>query len=433
MKKIKFLSLLVSSIMSVSVLAGCSSNKTAENSTGDKVQVNILMGKPEVAKQFEEMLTEYNNSNKNAKITMIPLGGQNASEKMATLYASKNAPTIMMLGQEFADYKDKLLDLTDQPWVKNAMEGTLDYVKVNDKVQGMPVTVESFGFIYNKTILDQAVGGSFNPSSIKTQKDLEDLFKKIEATGKRAIHISPMDWSLGAHYTNVLFTTQSQNKDERTKFMSDIKAGKVSLKDNKQFNGWLETFNLMKKYNSEKASPLSPAIEDGSQKLATGQVGLWFMGNWSYPQIKELDANGEYGFLPVPISNNADDYGNSQISVGVPSYWCVDGSQSTKEQQAEAKKFLNWLVSDKKGQDGYVNKLNFIPVYNNFPIKPQDSLSKDILKYMENKKTLEWMNNYYPADGWSKMGATMQKYLADKINKDQLIPEFEAYWKNTKK
>ncbi|AJH01925.1 ABC transporter substrate-binding protein [Clostridium beijerinckii] len=437
MKKVKLLSVLLSITLVVGILAGCGSKTTGGDSTNQstsdkKVEVNILMGKPEVAKQFEDILAEYNKESKTAKVSMVPLGGQNAYEKMTALYASNNAPTISMVGQEFESFKDKFLDLGGESWVKNAMDGTLDYVKDDNKVLGMPVTVEAFGFIYNKKVLDEAVGGSFDPAMVKTTKDLEDLFKKIEAKGKQALHISPMDWSLGAHLTNIFFTTQSQNRDDRHKFMSDLKAGNVSLKDNKLFNGWLDTFDLMKKYNSAKASPLSPQYEDGPQQLATGQVGMWFMGNWAYPQIKELDDSGEYGFLPVPVSNNAYDYGNSQISVGVPSYWCVDASQSSKEQQEEAKKFLSWLVNDPKGQDGYVNSLNFIPIYTNITLKPADPISNNILKYMSNKQTLEWMNNYYPADGWPKMGASMQKYLDNKIDRNGLVDEFEAYWKTAK-
>lgn len=437
MKRLKVLSLALSAMLATAILSGCGSKSGQDKAggqgdSGKKVELSILMGKPEVAKQFEDMLAEYNKENKSVKISMIPLAGQNAYEKMTSLYASNNAPTIMMVGQEFGTFKDKYLDLTNESWVKNSMEGTLDYVKVDNKVLGMPVTVEAFGFIYNKKVLDEAVGGKFDPATVKTTKELEDLFNKIEAKGKKALHISPMDWSLGAHFTNVFFSTQSQNRDERHAFMANLKGGKVSLKDNKQFNGWLDTFDVMKKHNSAKASPLAPQYEEGPQKLATGEVGLWFMGNWAYPQIKELDDAGEYGFLPVPISNEAADYGNSEISVGVPSYWCVDASQSSKEQQEEAKKFLSWLVNDKKGQDIYVNSLNFIPVFTNMEAKPADPLSNDILKYMSNKKTLEWMNTYYPADGWPKMGASMQKYLDNKIDKNGLVNEFETYWKTAK-
>ncbi|MNY12922.1 Bacterial extracellular solute-binding protein [compost metagenome] len=237
-----------------------------------------------------------------------------------------------------------------------------------------------------------------------------------------------MDWSLGAHYTNILFSDQSSDRDQRHKFIENLKNGTVKLSENKVFSGWVNTFNLMKAYNINKSAPLSPVYDDGPPALATGQVGLWFMGNWAYPQIKELDPEGQYGFLPVPISNNAEDYGNSQISVGVPSYWVVDADQSTTDQQKAAKEFLNWMVSSKEGQDYYVNKLNFLPVFDNFSTEPADSLSRSVLSYMKSGNTLEWMNTYYPADAYPAMGASIQKYMVDKINKSGLAKEFEEYW-----
>lgn len=425
----KVLSILLAAVMAGS-LVGCGAGGAASQK---KTEVSVLIGKPEIAKQFEETVSEFNKESKDAKVKIIPLGDQNAYEKFTSLYASGNVPQIMEMSQEFGTFKDKLLDMTNQPWVKHAMKGTLDYVTVNNKVYGMPMTVESFGFIYNKKVLDKAVGGTFDPSTIKTQNDLSALFEKIQkVTGKGAVTISPMDWSLGAHFTNVMFTDQSNDTTKRHQFIDDLKAGKVSLKDNAVFKGWLDTFDLMKKYNSDKASPLSPQYDAGPVELGKGQVGMWFMGNWALPQIKEADPSGEYGFLPVPISNNADDYGNSQISVGVPLYWVVDASKSTPEQKKASEEFLNWMVSNKTGEDYYVNKCGFIPVFDNVSVKPKEALSQNVLKYMKNGKTLEWMNNYYPADGFPSMGASLQKYLAGKTDRNGLAQEFENYWKKAK-
>ena len=66
--------------------------------------------------------------------------------------------------------------------------------------------------------------------------------------------------------------------------------------------------------------------------------------------------------MPVPMSDESNGYGNSQISIGVPQTCGIDKEQSSKEQQVGAKDFLNWLYEDAEGQEYYVNKLGFIPV-----------------------------------------------------------------------
>lgn len=435
----KLLTLFV--LIAILTLAACGGEEdTASQTDGNKdsgskakaTEISILLGKPEIAKEFEAAVDEFASEN-NVKVTIVPLAGANAFEKMTSLYSSGNAPTIMMMAQEFDAFKDRLLDLSNEPWMDTVQEGMTDFVTYDGKVYGQPVTVEAFGFIYNKAIVEQAIGGEFDPATVRTHDELRSLLEKLDALeGVDPIHVSPMDWSLGAHLTNPFFAAQSSDRGERHQFMEDMLDGNVSLSDNEVFNGWLTTFEMMKDFNSSKNAALAPQYDDGPLALAGGKVGLWFMGNWAYPQLHELDPDGEYGFLPVPVSNDASDYGNNEISVGVPSYWSVDASQSTKEQQEAAKAFLNWLVSTEAGQEHYVNKLNLIPVFDGFAVKPEDSLSLSILEYMNGNNTLEWMNLYYPADGWPAMGASLQKYISDNIDRDGLVEEFENYWKNAK-
>ncbi|MEK3733260.1 ABC transporter substrate-binding protein [Paenibacillus sp. FSL M8-0334] len=436
MKMRKWASLSLATIMLTAVLSACGGGGKAneEGQTGDSssnkpVDITVLVGKEEIAKPFEEMVREYNELQDQAKVTIIPLAGANGYERMSTLYASNNAPTVISIGQELPLMQDKLLDLSDQEWVQHASAGTLDYATFDDKVLGMPMAVEAFGFIYNKAVLDEVSGGSFDPDSVRTVDDLKALFEKIEASGMAPITVSPLDWSLGAHFANIMFTNQSADRDERHQFLEEIKNGAVDLENNAVFNGWMDTFDLMKAYNSAKNAPLAAQYDEAPLYLADGQAAMWFMGNWAYPQIKEADPDGDYGFLPVPISNNPDDYGNSQISASVSLYWAIDKEQSTPEQQAAAKDFLNWMISSEKGQDYYVNQFSAIPAFTNFQIQPEDSLSQSVLYYMDNERTLEWMNLYFPPDGFPTMGASLQKYLTDNLDRAGVAKEFEDYWK----
>ena len=54
------------------------------------------------------------------------------------------------------------------------------------KIYGIPYSTAGIGLVYNKTVLDKAVGGDFDPSTIKTRSDLAELFDQIEATGAAA-------------------------------------------------------------------------------------------------------------------------------------------------------------------------------------------------------------------------------------------------------
>ncbi len=61
------------------------------------MEISFLVTKPEIVPQFEETFKRYTESHPNVTITAIPLSGQTIYEKLTSLYASGNAPTITML------------------------------------------------------------------------------------------------------------------------------------------------------------------------------------------------------------------------------------------------------------------------------------------------------------------------------------------------
>ncbi|SIQ91651.1 ABC transporter substrate-binding protein [Halanaerobium kushneri] len=413
--------------MVVLVLALVFSINAGVMAQDDVTEIQLLIGKPEVAKQLEEMVGKFNQEKDDINLELIPLAGQNAYQKMTAMYSSGNAATIINMGGEIDEFGDRLLDLSDMKIADYLVEGTA--YTYNDKLVALPLTVEAFGLIYNKDVIEDVFGSDYDISKVNTRKELEEVFKEIKAAdGVAPVTLSPMDWSLGAHLTNIMFTTQSAESSKRHQFLDSMKKGEVDLVNNKQFDGWLKTFDLIKEYNLHQSSPLSPTYDDAVMELANGEAAFWFMGNWALPQLNEVNAEAEYGFLPYPISNNPDDYGNNKISVGVPSYWVIDKSQSTEAEQEAAKEFLTWLVTSETGQDYYINQLNFIPAFDNFEISPQDNLSNSIIEYMNKGNTLEWMNNYYPSGYFPEMGSSLQKYLAGYSDKEQLAEEFMNLW-----
>lgn len=458
MRTMKLLSLLVSVMLTIFILAGCGTaekkaadeSQTPVQSSDDKkeatqdanqdktpakeVSITLLNSKGEVQTQLEEAAKLFSQENAGIKLEIIPSpAGSSPFEKATSMYASGNAPSLAMLDPgDIVKFKDKFIDLTSEKWVGDTLPGVADAATIDGKLYGFPSTIEGFALIYNKQVLDKA---GVDPASIKTRKALEDAFKKVEASGAAPVVISPMDWSLGAHFLSFAYVDQAKDGESLKSFMQSLKEGKVDLKSNKQFTGLMETFDILKKYNIDKKDPLSGTYERGPELLGKGTVGFWFMGNWAWPQIKSFDsAGGQYGFVPVPISDNADDYGNSQIIKGSSKFIGVDKEQNSPDQQEAAKKFLNWIVYEKSGQDFIVNKASFIPAFKNITLEIQDPLGKSIKEYMTNGKAINSIDTYFamPADHWKQVGASMQKYLAGKSDLSALAKEIEEYWKQVK-
>ncbi|OPG95193.1 ABC transporter substrate-binding protein [Chryseobacterium mucoviscidosis] len=429
----------VLSLVMVVILSACGGAKSgagteSSSASGDSVKITLLNSKAEINSQLEQAAKDFQSENPNITLEIVPVGsGQSPFEKASALYASGNPTTMMMLDTgDVEKFKDRVMDLTSEKWMKDAVENSTTATTFEEKNYAFPLSIEGYGFIYNQKILDQAVGGTFDPQSVQTTAQLDELFQKIAATGKSPLIVSPMDWSLGAHYLALAYGGQSPDRAKVDQFISDLKAGTVDLASNAVFNGLMDTFDLMKTYNIDKASPLSGTYERGPEVLGKGEVGIWFQGNWAWPQIHSFDtADGQYGFLPVPISNNPDDFGNTQISAAVSKRILIDKEKSTPAQQEAAKKFLDWIVYEAKGQDFLVNQASVIPAFSNITLEPADPLGKSISEYIKAGKIEESMSAL-PADHWSKLGASMQKYLADVIDRNGLAKEIQDYWTNVK-
>ena len=105
----------------------------------------------------------------------------------------------------------------------------------------------------------------------------------------------------------------------------------------------------------------------------------------------------------------------------------LDGIVATEKEQAAAKEFLNWIVFSEIGQQMLVKTCNIIPPFQNNPYEPSDPLSRDIYSRVHEGKAFN-ASAIVPNDHWSVLGAALQKYLADRSDRAELIDSIVAYW-----
>jgi raffinose/stachyose/melibiose transport system substrate-binding protein len=393
--------------------------------------------KVEIQDQFLAAVDDYNSTQNCYKIVSVAGEGDSLLANLTTLYAAGEAPVVMTMLQELPDMADKLMDFSDTGLVEKVADpGLLTAANKGGKQIGIPVTAEAFGLLYNKSVLDAA---GVDPAAITTRSELEAAFKAVEASGKKAIHFSGLWWSLGAHLSNKFFTNTAKDHEGRLATLDAMADGTLDLANDPVFNNWADTFELMRKYDINKGKSIADSdYDDAVLNLGKGDVGFWFMGNWAEPNLLQTDPESDFGIMPLPISDNAADYGNDSISVGVPFYFTVDAEQSTEEERAGAVDFLNWLVSTPEGQTHYAgsiedDNMSFIPVYKDFTVEPTTYMAKAIAGYISQAKTLEWMNSYYPAGGQNLYGDAGQKYITGKIDRKGYAAEMQKAWKGVDK
>lgn len=443
MKNIKkVVALAVTSLMLTSslALAGCSSKSESASGGKDAVTVNIFQFKVEMAKELEEAAKTYSAEHPNVKINIETVGG--GADYGAALRAkiqSGAEPAIFNIGgpQDVKDWQSRLVDLSGEPWVKQAVDGVLPGVTVDNKVYGMPFAVEGYGFVYNKGIFEAA---GIDAKSIKDYASLETAVKTLDAKIKsgelkskypklEAVFEMPAkeDWVTGLHTSNAVLSQE---------FKSAIDTFSAKKVDFKYGDGLKALLDLQANYSPNaqskgKLNAVDYATQVG-QGIAVERVAIIQQGNWIFNDVKKIDEKvaNNLDILPMPVKGAKED----SIPVGVPMYWTVNNKVS-KEQQAAAKDFLNWLYTSDKGKDFIVNKFFFIPAFKGYEkLQPKDALGAAVKRYVEAGKTSPWVFMGYPT-GWGQkvLAIEIQKYLAGEEKWEDVVKNSQAKWAEMRK
>lgn len=409
-------------------LAACSGN--SKNTAGDvkdkKVNIIVTNGKGEIDAQFKQAAKDFMVANPKIHVEVDSIAVGDTLNTYDKLTASGKTVTLAMFEPYGAlhKYKDVGIDLSKEKW--NAE--TNDALKnSNGQVIGFPFSVEGFGLVYNQKVVEKAVGGKFDPFSINTRDKLKDLLDKIKASGvKYPVAYQTEAWSVGNHYSSQ-FLNQS---DDPNSLLDKLKRGKLDLKSNKVWNGYYDTMDLLtsKEYNKFGERPIGQYYDAAHVEVGKGDSAILFNGNWAFDSLKALKGDS-FGFMPVPVDNNPDNKLNNKITVG-PTQVMVINKKASKEQQEAAKKFLNWLVYDKAGQDFLVNKAQVISAFKNNPNKVTNPLGVAISNAIAGGKTLPFSTNYVNAADWSTLiGPEVQKYIAKQSTRSDLAKAIEDYYK----
>ena len=392
-------------------------------------KITLLNSKAEIQNALVAMSEEFEKKS-GVHVEVMPVtDGDSPYTKVVSLYNSGNPPTMSILDTTdvIALAEAKAADLSNEPWLAEA-EGYV--TQVNGKVYSFPLCIEGRGVIYNKAVIEETLGETFDPASIRTLDDFVALLDRLVAAGmEHPISLAMEDWSLGAHHLQYIYETYDGTSDGAAQVINQIKSGELDLTTYDRMSQFLDMFDVLKKYNVAYADPLGADYDEMAIDLVDGKTAFWFNGNWAWPNMAEADAeqDDEYGFLPYFMNNDPDDFVNCQIQGSPSKQVMLDGVVATEKQQAAAKEFLNWIVYSEIGQQMLVKTCNIIPPFQNNPYEPADPLSRDIYNHVHGGTAFN-ASAIVPNDHWAILGAAMQKYLAGRSDRTELIASIEDYW-----
>ena len=429
---------LICALMTAAMAGSLVSGLTVSADSDSQVTISLYTTLPNKDAQFEQLCEEFMEENPDIKVNYIAYDSSE-KQKWMTLYASGEAPTVSLM--DAVDIRENIENMAaydlegDDSWIKDQVDDSnlAIFKDENGSVYGVPNSVQSMGIIYNKTTIEKATGEEFDPSTIKSNADLDALCQKIQDGGVSPIMFTGVDWSLGSHFLSQVFNGIQGDEDAQKAFVEGIKDGSIDLKTNDAWNGVMDTFDIIAKYNYNSNDPLVGNTELDGQAMAKGDVAMWFMGDWAWNYIKDsASADDEFGLMPCPLTGKEEDAVNTELGVFCSKGYCIDASQNSEEQQEAGKKLVEFFCVEKAQEMS--DLLDMALPFSKVDVSYDNPLVASTQDYIANGAVSSTyaFSRLLPSDFWSENGAVMQQYLTGMMDRDTAADAIQTYWQNQK-
>lgn len=401
----------LSIIVSGFFLVGCSPKDT---------KLEIYYYKQENKEGLKSIVRTFEKENPDITIDMLIIPNDSDVEMSARAVRGR-LPDIMQM-QSYArvrEYASKgyLVDLSDTEALSKVVPSALSATTWNGKQYALPMDYAGIGIIYNKSIFEK-----YNLATPTTYTELQNVCRVLKDHD-----IVPFagllkeNWSAG-HFITMIHTALLQEKKiAPEQFIADMNAGKTSF-------GCVDTSALFSIMDFYRDNMNDDAAEMGGgeqqQSFAKGESAMMVNGLWAYVDALKLNPSLDTGFIPFPVYNDAS---MNKFYADVDSTFCVS-SQSTKEKQEAAIKFINWLSSE-EGQRLWVNEYKLTNSFKGGDFTALGGPFDDLMKSVGEKGALPWLFSQYPTAAFedaAKNGA--QQYLLKKKRAESVIADIDAQW-----
>ncbi len=427
--------------MALGVLVGCgkSDNSGQDSDTGSVYYMNF---KPEVASVWEEIASTYEQET-GVPVKVVTAAGGNYESTLKAEIVKSDAPTLFQVNGPvgYQAWKDYCADLSDTKIYQALSDKELAIKGQDGGVYGVPYTMEGYGLIYNREIMNRyfATSGA-KAGSLEEIKDFEtlkavaeDMQSKKEMLGIKGVFASTSlqpneDWRWHTHLANLPVYAEYRQKGK-----TDMQEIEFVYQEH-----FKKLFDLYLNNSTTEPKMLgSKGVNDSMAEFALGQCAMVQNGNWAWAQIAEVSGNvveeENIGFLPLFMDLEGEE--NQGLCVGTENYFCINSQASEADQKATAD-FVYWLISSETGKDYMVNKLGNVAPFTTFTEeeKPSDPLAKSMLEIMESgRMSIPWIFTTFPSQTFKEQfGGALLEYAQGTMKWDQVVKIVQEQWKAEK-
>lgn len=437
--------LAVAGVLTASCFAGCgdSDKKDGAASGGDakKGSVYYLNFKPEQDKAWQALAKKYTDETGIQATVKTAAEGTYESTLTAEM-DKKEAPTLFQVNGPvgLANWKDYCADLSGSDVYKELTSEEFA-LKEDDAVYGIAYVIESYGIIYNKTLLQKYCDSDFatvkSIDDINSFDQLKTVADEIQAN-KDALGVkgaftsagmdSSSDWRFKTHLANL--PIYFEYKDDGIGTTKEIKG---TYLDN-----YKKIWDLyITDSTCEPTDLASKKGTDAEDEFGTGKAVFFQNGSWEYTKLTnpkdDKDDPGyamkddDLGMLPIYVG--AGDEANQGICTGSENYWCVN-SNASDDDQAATLDFLKWCVTSEAGTTALADEMGFVIPFKSAKEATNRFVAIDTELTAAGKTPVSWNFTTMPSEDWKNgVGTALTQYAAGTGDWDDVVKAFVDGWK----
>ncbi len=449
--KRKVLSVMLATAMTATLFAGCggtdeggASTETAgtkveteadgaeeSEAAGDDVaatggSVYYLNFKPEQDQAWQDLAAVYTEQT-GVDVTVITAADGTYEQTLKSEIAKTDAPTLFQVNGPvgLANWKDYCLDLSGSEVYSHLTSE--DYaLKDGDAVSGIAYVIETYGIIYNKTILndyctmDGAVVTSVdqinNFETLKAVADdiqgrLDEINSAFGYELKGAFTSAGMDgssdWRFKTHLANLPIYYEYKDKG----------IGSTEAIEGTYLDNYKQIWDLYITDSTCEPGLLSSRTGDeaesefGMMEAVFFQNGTWEYGNLTNPDNGYLVTAEDFSMMPIYIGVEGEE--NQGLCTGSENYWCVNSQASPEDQQATLD-FLAWVITSDEGRDSMANVMGFTTPFDTFAdgyTADNCLIQADAAYTAAGKTPVTWNFSTIPSETWKNgVGSALLEY-----------------------
>ena len=340
-------------------------------------------------------------------------GGDDYESAMKTRMSSGDLPDMWVThGWSLIRYSEYMMDLSDQPWVRNIDPGLKEVITNDDgELFILPITQAVTAIIYNKDVLSQA---GVDPTQIRTWDDFDAACKAVQDNTEAA----PIEICLGDAYDSYsledIWPTLYTNEGVEPNYADALKDGTFDWKaDGKEGFEMLSNWYKAGYFNEDY---VSCQADDIRQAMANGEGAFSLFSTEMIPSVIAYNENVNLGILPVPAK---DEDGASYFGIGEGNFSCFGIWKDTKYED-ECKQLLEYLAQPEIATE--ITRIDGgIPALSNIELEPTDQAAYTANAYKEAQTQFDgdlcydnfFDREYLPSGMWSVMTDAVDTLLAD--------------------